>query len=391
MKASLRELDILRYSIACLNYERVALEVKARWDKNRVSDNAQVLTLSLSISSEGQMARGSEFTRLKDIASLVGVSTMTVSRALRGVEGVSIAKRAEIQKIARYLNYTPNLPAKAMAQANSALVGVSFPTLYNDVFSDMLLGMRSVFERESIATIVSTTDYSATQELAWVQRLIAWRPAGLVLTGSEHSTEIASLVHDAKVPVVEIWAWRNDPIDMCVGIDHREAGFTLGRKLRNNGYRKPGYIGNSIGVDGRAEARLHGLMEAFDCDVPAGRSGSRNAFRAGYDGCAALMSFCPQLDVIFALNDHVAYGGWMYLQSIGLTVPGDMGLVGFNGLGLLDVLPVKLTSMRTPREQMGRIAAQSIVGRCQGVTKPVRIKLKAEFIPGQTILPFVQA
>lgn len=330
------------------------------------------------------LSRRSDLTRLEDIARRAGVSTMTVSRALRGVEGVSSAKRAEIEEIAKALKYLPNLPAKAMAEANSGLVGISFPTLFNEVFADMLQGMRSVFERQSIATIVSTSDYSTTQELDWAERLVAWRPAGMVLTGSHHADELIGLLSGTGIPVVEIWDWRPDPIDMCVGLDHQDIGLTLGRKLKAAGYRAPGFVGCPEGLDPRAEARLRGLMQAFDQEIPAGRSASRNAFQLGYDGCAELLSSSPDIDLIFGLNDHVAYGAWMHLQSQGMDVPAQIGLVGFNDLGLLNVLPVKLTTMRTPREQIGVLAAKAIVARCAGVTSPVRLKLEAEFVQGST-------
>lgn len=330
------------------------------------------------------MKRKSDLIRLEDIARSAGVSTMTVSRALRGIEGVSEAKRTEIEAIAKQLKYLPNLPAKAMVEASSGLVGISFPTLFNEVFADMLLGMRRVFEDQAIATIVSTSDYNQSQELAWVKRLVAWRPAGMVLTGCDHANELTSLLAGTGIPVVEIWDWRKNPIDMCVGLDHQETGYALASKIKASGYRYPGFIGCPEDIDPRAEARLRGMVQAFDCEIPTGRSPSRNAFQVGFEGCAELLKDGRHIDVIFGLNDHVAYGAWMYLQTHDIVVPQDVGLVGFNGLGLLNVLPVELTTMRTPRERIGALAAKAIVARSKGVKTPVSLKLKAEYILGQT-------
>lgn len=325
-----------------------------------------------------------ERARLEDIAQLAAVSTMTVSRALRGVEGVSPGKRAQIVEIARQLNYLPNLAARAMAEAGSNLVGISLPTLFNDVFADVLDGMRGVFERASLSTVVGTTDYLASRETDWVERLLSWRPAGLVLTGCDHSDALLRMVAATDLPVVEIWDWRADAVDICIGIDHFSAGYELGRQIRAFGYRQPGFVGCPEGVDPRAEARLNGIAAAFDRSLPVGRSGKSGAFEVGYEGADRLMAASAELDVVFCLNDHVAFGAWMCLEAKGLRIPHDLGLVGFNALGLTSVLPKQLTTVRTPRRQMGVLAAECIVARRHGVRNRENIKLPIQFVAGET-------
>ncbi|MFN4130016.1 MAG: LacI family DNA-binding transcriptional regulator, partial [Paracoccaceae bacterium] len=93
-------------------------------------------------------------TRIVDLAARVGVSAMTVSRALRGVEGVSEAKRSEILLLAKRLNYLPDMTARSMVVANSNLVGIALPTLFNDVFADVLSGMRGTFRSAGFATVI---------------------------------------------------------------------------------------------------------------------------------------------------------------------------------------------------------------------------------------------
>jgi LacI family transcriptional regulator, gluconate utilization system Gnt-I transcriptional repressor len=325
--------------------------------------------------------------RITDLASKAGVSAMTVSRALRGVEGVSDAKRAEILSLAKRLNYLPDMTARSMAVANSNLVGIALPTLFNDVFADVLSGMRGTFRGAGFATVVETTDYSTAVEAEWVERLLSWRPAGIVLTGFDHDPGVRRMLAGAHVPVVEIWDWRPDPIDLCVGIDHHAAGLALGAHVRAMGYRRPAFIGAPLGRDSRAERRLDGLAQAFGTELAVTRPTEGNAFEAGLSGGRALLAGAVVPDVIFCLNDHIAFGALMACAGAGLDVPGQIGVVGFNGLPLAGVLPVVLTTMRTPRREMGVLAAQALLGRRHGVVQPAHRCLPCAIVPGATTRP----
>jgi LacI family transcriptional regulator, gluconate utilization system Gnt-I transcriptional repressor len=328
--------------------------------------------------------RRSRHTRIVDLAREAGVSAMTVSRALRGIEGVSDAKRAEILALAKQRNYLPDLSARSMAVANSDLVGISIPTLFNDVFADILWGMRGTFRTAGFSSLVETTDYSISAEAEWIERLLSWRPAGLVLTGFDHDPRIHDLLLEQPFPIVEVWDWRPDPIDICVGIDHLEAGFQLGTHIRGLGYRRPSFIGAPEGRDARAERRLAGLTKAFDTGLNVSQPTQANAFEAGLAAGQAVLSAKTPPDVIFCLNDHVAFGALSACTMAGLDVPGDIGLVGFNGLPLASVLPVPLTTMKTPRREMGVMAARALLAKRNGITDNLSRRMGCSLVPGAT-------
>jgi LacI family gluconate utilization system Gnt-I transcriptional repressor len=322
-----------------------------------------------------------------DLAREAGVSAMTVSRALRGIDGVSDAKRAEILALAKERKYLPDLSARSMAVANSELVGISVPTLFNDVFADILSGMRGTFRNAGFSSLVETTEYDMAVENEWIERLLSWRPAGLVLTGFDHDPRIRERLLQATIPVVEVWDWRPDPIDICVGIDHYEAGRQLGAYVRDLGYRRPAFIGAPFGRDTRAERRLNGLCAAFEMELAVSRPAEGNAFEAGLAAGRALLSADLSPDVIFCLNDHIAFGALSACTLAGLAVPDDIGVVGFNGLPLASVLPVALTTMKTPRRDMGIMAARALLARRNGISDRVVRCLECVLVPGATTRP----
>ncbi len=323
-------------------------------------------------------------TRIVDLAAAAGVSAMTISRALRGIDGVSEEKRAEILALAKQLNYLPDLSARSMVVSNSELIGISIPTLFNDVFADVLQGMRSTFRNAGFSSLVETTEYSIDVEAAWVERLLSWRPAGLVLTGFDHAARVRDLLVSVDIPVAEIWDWRADPIDICIGIDHQKAGLNLGSHVQALGYRRPAFIGAPLGRDSRAERRYFGICAAFEHEIILERPSEANAFEAGMAAGKRLISGQAPPDVIFCLNDHIAFGAMCACTLEGLNVPNDIGIVGFNGLPLATILPVPLTTMITPRREMGEMAARAILARRNGVKASVNRCLDCVLIKGGT-------
>lgn len=322
--------------------------------------------------------------KLKDIAAAANVSIMTASRALRGVDGVSEAKRQEILKIASDLSYLPNLNARSLVVENSDLVGVSMPTLYNDVFAGMLAGMRQTFEHAGLATVFDTTNYNPMIEQAWVERILSWRPAAMVLTGIDHTPLLKENLRRSGVPTLEIWDTAPDPIDICVGIDHEHAGYVAGVYARRLGYLRPAYVGALEGRDTRADKRLAGLSRAFGRTLATSLNAEENAYKSGGEGALDLMGRDPAPDVIFFLNDHLAFGGLMACERAGILCPRDIGIVGFNGLDLATTIHLPMTTVRTPRRAIGVMGARNLLARINGLEVEPSLTLPVQLVEGST-------
>lgn len=331
------------------------------------------------------MARRKTQTSIQDVARAASVSIMTVSRAIRGIEGVSERKRTEILQIARKLNYTPNSNARSLVVANSNLVGISLPTFAGEVFGDILKGMRGMFDQAGYSSVIDTTEYSRDAELSWITRLLSWQPAAVILTGTDHHPDARDMLRHARVPVLEIWDYTDDPIDLSVGIDHCDAGFQIGEFAFARGYQNPAFVGMPPGYDTRADARVQGLHDAFQgFAVEVAQTTIANAFMMGFDGTKTLLAQ-GRPDVIFYLNDHMAFGGIMACNAAGLTVPDDIGITGFNALDLTHVLPQPLTTVSTPRRLMGMTGARALLARINGVENVESTALPVKIIPGKTL------
>lgn len=328
-------------------------------------------------------------TTLDDVARATGVSAMSVSRALRGIEGVSDKKSAEIRKMAERLGYAPNRVAASLAAAHSTLIGVSVPTLADDVFAEIFAGMRGVLNKAGFQTVIDTTEYQREREAMWIERMLTWRPAGVIVSGFDHSEKAQRQLKTAGIPILEIWDYSDKAVDLCVGIDHFKAGSEIGAHLLDLGYRRPAYVGIERDLDKRAEERLKGLRAAFaraGCQLCTyARVPDAPSFEGGKKGaCIVLASDIPSPDVIYFLNDHMAFGGLMACRAAGLSVPDDIGIVGFNGLNINSVLERPLTTTITPRLAIGRRGATLLVAKILGARTDRRLELPTTIFAGET-------
>ena len=335
---------------------------------------------------------GRRTAKIEDVAREAGVSIMSVSRVMRGVEGVSAKRRSEILAIAKRLGYAPNRVAGSLAAANSTLIGVSVPTLFEAVFAEIFAGMRDIFSKAGFETVMDTTEYQPDRERRWVSRMVSWHPAGVILSGIDHANRARRQLLDAGIPTLEIWDYSDNPIDLCVGIDHLAAGRAMGRHLVDLGYRRPAYIGIESGWDLRAEARYQGFCEAFSNrgidTIPDFRIDRRASFESGRQAAQAALSQLPQVpDVLYFLNDHMAFGGLMACEALGLDVPRNIGIAGFNGLNINAVLNKPITTSVTPRALMGATGARMLLAKILGAKTDRSVCMPVELFAGATTRP----
>jgi LacI family gluconate utilization system Gnt-I transcriptional repressor len=220
--------------------------------------------------------------------------------------------------------------------------------------------------------------------------MITWSPAALVLSGVDQAKDTRERLKGAGLPIMQLWDVTDDPIDLCVGVDHHAIGLEMGRHLIHLGYQAPAYVGIASGRDPRAEKRCAGLAEAFKeagLSLTYVRVDVAPSFEAGHIGMQQALDRPQRPDVVCFLNDHLAFGGLTMCQARGMDVPGDIGVVGFNGLNINNVLPRQITSTVTPRNLMGKTAARMLVAAIRNVRAERRITMPAPIHHGATTRP----
>ncbi len=329
---------------------------------------------------------------LAEVARAAGVSKMTASRVLRGEGGYSEKTRAEVMAKVDLLGYLPNRIATVFAgDQSTTFVGVSIPDLGNEVFAQVLEGIDRKLGFHGYQTVLGLTQHTMAEEETWIRTVLSWRPAGLILTGRSHSPRAVEMLRNSGLPVVEIWDLNSSPLDMCVGVDHYDCGFEMGRFLIGRGYRRLGYVGTSHDTANAATARLEGFAKAVADGAGAVARQlclhDTANFYPGYYGTEQLLASGSGVECIFYQNDSMAFGGLQYCQRIGLSVPRDIGIAGWGDMPVASVLRQRLTSMHVSTLKLGQVAAEMLVARLSGEpVEPVR-DVGCTLIPGATIRP----
>ena len=328
---------------------------------------------------------------LRDVSEASGVSEMTVSRVLRNKGDVSEATRQKVQDAAKRLGYVPNKIAGALASQRVNLVAVIIPSLGNMVFPEVLSGISQTLEGTELQPVVGVTDYLPEKEEKVLFEMLSWRPSGVIIAGLEHSEASQAMLRQSGIPVVQIMDSDGEAIDACVGISHRRAGRKMAEHIIAAGYKRIGFMGTKMPLDHRARKRFEGFtrtlakegIEIADQEFYSGPS----ALVKGREMTAKMLSRTPDLDFLYYSNDMIGAGGLLYLLENGIDVPTQMGLAAFNGVELLDGLPIKLATMDACRHEIGVKSAQIIAARHAGsdvTTGPV-IELSPKLDLGQTL------
>ena len=339
------------------------------------------------MSDHRRRARPPSAVTLADVARAAGVSEITVSRVVRAHGPIASETRAKVEAAIARVGYVPNRLAGGLASAGSDLVGVVLPSLSNSVFPDVLRGLTFALGAGGLRAVMAVTDYDLDAERDAVAALLAWRPAALVVAGLEHRPETFDMLKASGVTVIELMDIEGEPIGLAVGMSHTAAGAAAARRLVTRGRTRIGYVGHGA-QDLRAAKRRAGL-EAALAKIDLRLEGARvapgpSSVAAGREALAALLAERPTLDAVVFSNDDMALGGAFHCMAAGVAVPERLALIGFNGLDLAAALPRPLTTVRTARERIGRIAGEHVLARRRGEEPPRLTDTGFERVAGGT-------
>lgn len=325
---------------------------------------------------------------LRDVSDAAGVSEMTVSRVLRNRGDVSPATREKVLTTARSMGYVPNKIAGGLASQRVNLVAVVIPSLSNLVFPDVLGGISAELEDTGLQPVVGVTNYAPAREETVLYDMLSWRPSGVILAGLEHNAAARAMLANAQIPIVEIMDVDGAPIDTAVGISHDRAGREMAGEILRAGYRRIGFIGTHMPEDHRARKRLAGFEGAL-ADAGVGLSAREfyqggSSLAKGRELTERILAREPALDFLYYSNDIIGAGGLIWARENGIDIPGRLGLAGFNGVDLLDGLPVRLATTDARRLDIGRRAARIVAGKDPRPDNGI-VALAPTFMPGDTI------
>ncbi len=307
---------------------------------------------------------------LMDVAEHVGVSAMTVSRALNQPDKVAEATREKVQSAIEALGYVPTLAANTLRRERSGVIVVVVPTIEQSVFSDTVQGISDVLGKAGYQLILGCASYSPDKEEALVKAFLGHRPDGVILTGTLHTPETRRHLANAGIPLVEMWDVSDDNIDMAVGFDNFEAGYAIATHMFDCGYKRIGYVATDPAheaSENRAANRSKGIYAAFrDAGIPdpiRANVGDPLKFEESGKTAADFIQAHPELDAIICANEIIGVGAMNEFRERGWSVPDDVGISGIGDASIAALVSPGLTTVQFPCYDIGTQSAELLLAR----------------------------
>ena len=321
------------------------------------------------MSATASRSRASGRVTLADVARLADVSPITVSRALRGERAVAPELVERVQAAARTLGYVPDPAARALASARSAHVALLIPLLSNALFVDLLEAVQRTLRPAGYQTLIGITHYDAAEEEQLLREQLLHRPAGLLVTGFDRSEAARALIAASGVPCVHLMETRQEPGVYSVGLSQADAGAALTRHLLGRGHRRIAFAAAQL--DPRTLQRLAGWRRAMaDAGLHAPTlewlNPAPSSLALGGTLFEQILGQTPAVDAVFFCNDDLAQGALLAALRLGVAVPGRIAVAGFNDLTGSAQMQPALTTVRTPRAEIGRAAASMLLQLMRG-------------------------
>lgn len=306
-------------------------------------------------------------TTLQDVADQVGVTKMTVSRYLRNPQSVAEKTREKIAAVIEELGYIENRAPAMLSKSSSRAIGILLPSLSNQIFASFVQGIETVTKAHGYETLLAHFSYDELEEERKIASLLSYQVDGLILTESHHTERTLQMIKNAGIPVVETMELPSQPIDMAVGLDHIEASYQVVKRMIASGKRHIAYFGARL--DTRTKLRMQGYDRAM---LEAGLTpqhvltGDHSSFSLADELLQRALAIMPTLDGVFCTNDDIAIGTLLVAQQRGIAVPAQLAVVGYNALDIGQTISPKLTSVDTPRFQIGEKSAELLLARLRG-------------------------
>jgi LacI family transcriptional regulator len=329
---------------------------------------------------------------MADVAKLAGVSAMTVSRVMNGKGLVRESTRRKVAEAVASLNYTPNQEARNLAGSKPIRVGFLYSNPSAAYLSEFLVGLLTQSGLNNVQLFVEKCE-AGEQEAEHAKRLIENGLDGIILPPPLCDSEaVLGTINAAGIPAVVVACGLPDANLGAVSIDDYEAAHFMTRHLITLGHQRIGFVVGHPNQTASAR-RLEGYRAAIaDKNADAGAElvvQGMFTYRSGLDAAEQLLGLAERPTAIFASNDDMAAAAVAVAHRLGLDVPGDLTVTGFDDTALATTIWPELTTVRQPIAGMAREAVQSLVRRVRAQregepAEPEQVRMDFELVRRQS-------
>jgi LacI family gluconate utilization system Gnt-I transcriptional repressor len=278
---------------------------------------------------------------------------------------------ARVQAAVTRLGYVPDPAARALASRHGSQIALLVPMLSNALFVDLVEAAQRTLARAGYQTLIGVTHYDALEEEQLLRGQLLHRPAGMLVTGFDRSETTRALIAGSHVPCVHLMETSSTPGVYSVGLSQTQASIAMTRHLLQRGRRRIAFAAAQL--DPRTMQRLEGWRqvlreEGLYAPTLEWLNPAPSSIALGAVMFEQIMGQTPPVDAIFFCNDDLAQGALLAALRLGVSVPQRVAVAGFNDLTGSDQMLPPLTTVHTPRAEIGIAAATMLLALMRGET-----------------------
>ena len=307
---------------------------------------------------------------IRDVALRAGVSVATASNVVNGVRPVGEASRRKVLEAIEALDYRLDRAASALRGRSTRLVGMVVPDITNVFFAGLVHGVEALAERDGYDLLIVSTSEDAAKERRRVEALIARRIDGLIVVPADDESMVALKDGSRLPPTVLIDRGAEAPGFDTVRADCVAGAYAAASHLVDLGHRNVAILIHSKRLD-NIEQRIAGCRRALG---EAGLDGRDRVIYGGHDLESLRGAIKLELDradrptAIFALTNVCALASINAARGLGLGIPGDLSIVGFDDFDWMSALRPYLTTVAQPVDDFAAVAWRLLMRRLKGDT-----------------------
>lgn len=279
----------------------------------------------------------------------------------------------------------PNAAAKALSTAKSKTIAAIIPSIEHSVYAKYITAVEQTLGHLGYTLVLAISNADLEQEFTAAEQLIAMGAEAFILTGADHNTELISLLDRRATPVVFTSVFNEASDVPTIGYDNRQIGSDAANFLQEQGHESIAVVHGPRDESDRTVARCEGIVDAClgktqprFVEVALSVEGGRNAARD-------ILAWLRRPTAMLCLSDVLALGAMFHLQSVGMSVPDDMSIMGFDNLDWAKDSHPSLTTIDLPATTMGEVAAKSVVDRLENGSAMKCVGLPAQIISRKSV------
>jgi len=303
---------------------------------------------------------------IKDVAKAANVSVATVSRVINNLGGYSEETKRQVLKVIEELGYEPNAVARGLVSRRTKTIALIVPDLTSTLAMELLKGVEQGAHKQGISVILCNTESQGIKTMDYLKLLNEKRIDGIIYASNELELEYYEYIKKMNVPLVLLATQSNRFPVPFVKVNDRSAAYSAVSFLIKKGHRKIGMISAGEEDPIAGVPRIEGYMMAMkDHGLPVNENWLVRTkgffFEDGKEGFFRLINQEPDITAVFAGSDDMAVGVLSAANRLGIKVPADLSLIGYDNLKIAEMVVPTLTTVAQPLVEMGEKAADMVI------------------------------